>query len=55
VRVDGSIAIYHIACLVVVVKGLTHEVNVLCERMARTLAKNEVVQQRKGACERATV
>jgi hypothetical protein len=44
VRVDGSRAIYHFACLVVVVKGLTHEVNVLREGLlARAPAKHEVV------------
>jgi hypothetical protein len=55
VRMDGSITMDHLACLVLVVKGLTHEVNVLYERMVRALAKHEVVQQRKGTCERATI
>jgi hypothetical protein len=55
VRVDGSIAIYHLACLVIVVKGLTHEVDVLRERQARALAKLEVAHKGKGACERATI
>jgi hypothetical protein len=34
VRMDGSIAIYHPAGLIVVVKVLAHEVNVLCKRLA---------------------
>jgi hypothetical protein len=55
VRMDGSTTIEHLACLVVVVKGLTHELDVLCELLARALAKHEVIHQRKGACERATI
>jgi hypothetical protein len=43
VRMDGSRAIDHLACLVVAVNGLTHKVDVLGERMARALAKHEVV------------
>jgi hypothetical protein len=48
VRMNGSRAIDNLTCLVVVVKGLTHEVDVLYERLTRALAKQEVVQQRKG-------
>jgi hypothetical protein len=55
VRMDGSKAIYHLAGLVVVVKGITHKVDVLCKRLARAMAKHEVVKQRKGACQRATI
>jgi hypothetical protein len=51
----GSKAIYHLACLVIVVKGLTHEVDVFRKRLPRVLTKHEVVKQRKGACERATI
>jgi hypothetical protein len=52
---DGRRAINHLACLIVVVKGLTHEVDVLCKQLARALAKHEAVKQRKGACEGATI
>jgi hypothetical protein len=55
VRMDGGKAIDHLAGLVVVVVGLAHEVDVLCERRARALAKHEVVHERKGACERAII
>jgi hypothetical protein len=47
VRVDGSRVIHHLACFVVVVKGQTHEVNILRERLARALAKHKDVQQRR--------
>jgi hypothetical protein len=55
VRMNGSVGIYHLACLVVVGKGLTHEVDAFRKRLARALAKHEVVKHRKGACERATI
>jgi hypothetical protein len=56
VRMDGSRAIFLLAfCLIVVVKGLTHEVDVLGKRMARALAKHEVVKQGKGACKGAPI
>jgi hypothetical protein len=40
---DGYIAIDHLARLVVVVKGLTHKVDVIGKGLARALAKHEVV------------
>jgi hypothetical protein len=47
VRMDGNTAIYNLACLIVVAKGPTHEVDVLCKRLGRALAKHEVVEQGK--------
>jgi hypothetical protein len=41
---DGSAAVYHLAWLIAFVKGLTHAVDVLDKRMARALAKHEVVK-----------
>jgi hypothetical protein len=55
VRMEGNIAIDHPACLVAVVKGLTHEADVVCERLARAQVKHEAVEQRKRACKRATI
>jgi hypothetical protein len=55
VRMNGSIAIYHIEGLVVVDKGLAHEVDLFCKRLTRAVAKHEVVKQRKGACEIAII
>jgi hypothetical protein len=43
VRMDGNIAIDNLGGLVAVVKGLTHEVDVFCERQARAVAKHDVV------------
>jgi hypothetical protein len=53
VRVDSSRAIYCLGGLVVVVKGLTHEVNVLCEGLlARALLDSLSSSERERAIQR---
>jgi hypothetical protein len=51
VRMDACRAIDHFARLVVFVKVLTHEVDVLC----KGLSWDHVVQHGHGACERAII
>jgi NAD-specific glutamate dehydrogenase len=49
VGVDGSEAINHVTCLVVVIERMPHVVDKVTEGLSRTLSEHEVVQQGQGA------
>jgi hypothetical protein len=55
VGVDGSGAINHLACLVVVIKGLAHGVDIVTEGLAKALSHHHVLQEGQGASKRPAV
>jgi hypothetical protein len=53
--VDGNRAIDHLTSLVVVVKGLAHEVDVFGKRLAAALSGHGIIKQRNGARKRIAI